>query len=64
MVDKETLDRCLEGISFPADGGTIADHASFNGCPSDVVAAIRKLSEQTFRSEDEVFCSRGESTYC
>ena len=44
MVDKETLDRCLEGISFPADGGTIADHASFNGCPSDVVAAIRKLA--------------------
>ena len=42
----------------------IADHASFNGCPSDVVAAIRKLSEQTFRSEDEVFCSLGESTYC
>ena len=64
MVDKETLDRCLKGLTFPADGAAVADHASYHGCPSDVVEAIRKLSDLTFKSEEEVFCSLGESTYC
>jgi hypothetical protein len=64
MVDKETLDRCLEGITFPVDARTAADCAQVNSCPSDVLSQIRDSSAGTFSSEDQVLCSLGNSTYC
>ena len=64
MVDTETLDRCLEGITFPVEAQTIADCAQFNSCPSDVLRQIRDSSAGTFSSEDQVLCSLGNSPYC
>jgi hypothetical protein len=64
MVDKQTVDRCLEGIRFPAEAQTIADCAQVNSCPSDVIAQIRDSSTDTFLSEEQVLCSLGSSVYC
>jgi hypothetical protein len=64
MVDKETLDRCLEGIRFPVAAQTIADCAQVNACPSDVISQIRDSSAGTFISEEQVLCSLGNSPYC
>jgi hypothetical protein len=64
MVDKETLDRCLEGITFPVEARTMADCAQFNACPSDVLSEIRDSSAGTFSSEEQVLCSLGNSPYC
>jgi len=64
MVDKSTLDRCLEGIRFPVEAKTVADCAQLNACPSDVVSQIRDSSTDTFMSEEQVLCSLGSSVYC
>jgi hypothetical protein len=64
MVDKRTLDRCLEGITFPVAAQTVADCAQVNACPSDVISQMRDSSAGTFRSEEQVLCSLGNSTYC
>jgi hypothetical protein len=64
MVDKSTLDRCLEGITFPVEAQTIVDCAQVNSCPSDVLAQIRDSSAGRFSSEEQVLCSLGNSTYC
>ena len=64
MVDKQTLDRCLEGITFPVAAQTVADCAQVNACPSDVISRIRESSAGTFSSEEQVLCSLGNSTYC
>lgn len=64
MADKETLDRCLEGMRFPAEASTIADCAQYNSCPSDVISQLRASSAGTFSSEEQVLCSLGDSTYC
>jgi len=64
MVDKRTLDRCLEGITFPVEARTVADCAQINTCPSDVVSQIRESSAGTFSSEEQVLCSLGNSVYC
>lgn len=64
MVDKSTLDSCLTGISFPADSDVILDCASGNDCPSDVTAQLRSMPSHTFRSEEEMLCRLGNSSYC
>ncbi len=64
MRDKSTLDRCLEGITFPAEAHTVADCAQVNSCPSDILCQIRESSAGTFTSEDQVLCTLGNSTYC
>jgi hypothetical protein len=64
MVDKQTLDRCLEGIRFPVAAQTVADCAQVNACPSDVISQIRDSSAGTFISEEQVLCSLGNSVYC
>jgi hypothetical protein len=64
MVDKSTVDRCLEGITFPVEAQTVADCAQVNSCPSDVIRQIRDSSAGTFTSEDQVLCTLGNSTYC
>ena len=33
MVDKSTLDNCLKGNCFAADGHEIVECSSGNGCP-------------------------------
>jgi hypothetical protein len=55
VVDKSTLDRCLEGITFPAEARTVADCAQVNACPSDVISQIRDSSAGTFGSEEQVW---------
>ena len=64
MVDKGTLDRCLTGISFPADRDEIADCVAGNSCPRDVVAQLQALRAGTFRSENEMLCDLGDPRYC
>jgi hypothetical protein len=64
MVDKSTLDRCLDGIRFPVEAQTIVDCAQVNSCPSDVVSQIRDSSTGTFVSEEQLLCSLGNSPYC
>jgi len=64
MVDKSTIDRCLDGITFPVAAQTVADCAQVNACPSDVISQIRDSSAGTFRSEEQVLCTLGDSTYC
>ncbi len=64
MVDKSTIDRCLEGITFPVGAQTVADCAQVNSCPSDLLSQIRESSVGTFASEDQVLCTLGNSTYC
>ena len=64
MVDKSTLDDCLRGISFPADGRTIVDTAGYNSCPSDVLSKIGDTPGYTFESEDELLCDLGNTPYC
>lgn len=64
MVDKSTVDRCLEGITFPVQGQTIVDCAQMNSCPSDVLSQIRDSSTETFSSEEQVLCTLGNSVYC
>jgi hypothetical protein len=64
MVDKRTLDQCLEGIRFPVEAQTIADCAQINSCPSDVLSQIRDSSVGTFSSEEQVLCTLGNSVYC
>ena len=64
MVDKVTLDGCLEGIDFPVDAATIADCAVGNTCSRDVLSQIGELSSQTYGSEEELLCSLGNNDYC
>jgi len=64
MVDKSTLDRCLDGISFPADKEEIAEQAMGNSCPSDALTQIHDLRLSTYRSEDEVLCHLGDISFC
>ena len=64
MVDKSTLDNCLQGISFPADGHVIVDCASGNSCPRDVMAHMQSLPSRTYGSEEELLCRLGNSEYC
>jgi Protein of unknown function (DUF2795) len=64
MVEKSTLDTCLQGISFPADGKTIVETAGYNSCPSDVLSKISDTPGYTFESEEELLCDLGNSTYC
>jgi len=64
MVDKSTLDRCLDGISFPADKEEIAECAMGNTCPSDALTQIHDLRVSTFHSEDELLCHLGDVSFC
>lgn len=64
MVDKSTLDRCLEGISFPADGQTIVECAQANDCSSDVLSKISDTPGHTYESEEELLCDLGNTQYC
>lgn len=64
MIDKSTLDRCLEGISFPAGSDEIAECATGNSCPSEALAELRDLRVSTFRSEDDVRCHLGDISCC
>jgi hypothetical protein len=64
MVDKSTVDSCLQGISLPADGHEIVDCASGNGCPPDVISQIASLQSRTYGSKEELLCKLGNSEYC
>jgi hypothetical protein len=64
MVDKETLDRCLEGIKFPAKGQEIVECAQGNDCSSDVMSKISDVPGYTYHSEDELLCDLGNTHYC
>lgn len=64
MVDKSTLDECMHGISFPASSEEIAECATGNSCPRDVVAQIQDLGASSFRSEEDLLCQLGDTSYC
>jgi hypothetical protein len=64
MVDKSTLDQCLQGISFPARRDEIAQCASGNSCPSEVLSQLDDLKVSTYRSEGDVLCHLGDISYC
>jgi hypothetical protein len=64
MVDKSTLDSCLSGIIFPADGNVIVDCSSGNHCPPEVIAQVESLPSRTYGSEDELLCRLGNTEYC
>lgn len=64
MVDKSTLDRCLEGMRFPADSETIVECAEGNACPREVLSQVGELPVRTFFSEDDLLCSLGATEYC
>jgi hypothetical protein len=64
MVDKSTLDRCLEGIRFPANGQTIVECAQGNDCSHDVLSKLSDTPAHTFASEEELLCDLGNTRYC
>lgn len=64
MVDKGTMDACLQGISFPADGHEIVECAGGNACPRDVISQIQSMPSRTYGSERELLCRLGNSDYC
>ncbi len=64
MVDKSTLDTCLQGISFPADGNVIVDCASANSCPHDVISQVQSMPSRTYGSEEELLCRLGNTDSC
>ena len=64
MVDKSTLDSCLKGISFPADGNVIVDCSSANSCPREVISQVQAMPSRTYGSEEELLCRLGNSEYC
>ena len=64
MVDKNILDDCLEGLSFPTDGQTILETARANRCPTEVLSRLYELPGQTFETEEELFCDLGEMQSC
>ena len=64
MVDKSTLDGCLQDVSFPAGGPEIADCAAGNSCPRDVVVQLQGLQSRSYRSEEEILCQFGDPRYC
>jgi hypothetical protein len=64
MVDKSTLDRCLEGIRFPANGQTIVECAQGNDCSPDVLSKLGDTPGHTFQSEEELLCDLGNTRYC
>ena len=64
MVDKQTLDRCLEGITFPASGQEIVECAQANQCSSDVLSKVSDTPGHRYGSEDELLCDLGNTQYC
>jgi hypothetical protein len=64
MIDKSTLDSCLQGISFPVDGSVLVECATANSCPRDVISQVQSLPSRTFSSQDELLCRLGNSDYC
>jgi hypothetical protein len=64
MVDKGTLDRCLQGTSYPAHRNQLIDRASANRCPGEVLIALVDLPEGTYPSEDDVLCRLGNPAFC
>jgi hypothetical protein len=39
------VQKVLKGVDYPADGDTLADHASGNGAGDDLVEALRGVGE-------------------
>lgn len=64
MVDKQTLDGCLEGITFPASGLDILECAQGNDCPTEVMSKMNDTPGYTYRSEEELLCDLGDTSYC
>lgn len=64
MVDKSTLDRCLEGIEFPASGAEILECAQGNSCPRDVLSQMNDIPGYTYESEEELLCDLGDTQSC
>jgi hypothetical protein len=64
MIDKDTLDGCLKDISLPAHTREIADCATGNSCPGEVVSRLRMLPPRKYRSEDDLLCNLGNTQYC
>jgi hypothetical protein len=64
MVDKSALDRCLEGLTFPAHGQEILECARGNGCPTDVMSQMNDTPGHTYESEEELLCDLGDTQSC
>lgn len=64
MTDKDTLDACLAGISYPADVDTIVDRSVRNACPDVVVAEMETMPNWTFDSPEELYCTLGHADSC
>jgi hypothetical protein len=64
MVDKSTLDRCLEGITFPANGQELLECSQGNDCPSDVLSKMNDTPGHSYESEEELLCDLGDAQYC
>jgi Protein of unknown function (DUF2795) len=61
MIDRDTVHNCLKGIQFPADAEAVGERAMDNSdsCPSEIVAELRQLPSQLYRSETEVATKAG-----
>jgi hypothetical protein len=64
VIDKSTLDKCLKGVSVPADGHDIVEHATGTSCPREVMSQIQGMPSRTYGSERELLCRLGTSDYC
>lgn len=64
MVDRGMLESCLRGIRFPVDSDVMVDCASGNDCPSDVMSQLKEGPSGTFRSEEDLLCKLGNTSYC
>ena len=64
MVDKGTLDQCLQRTSFPAHKRVLVKSTSGSGCPSEVIIPLLDLPERTYLSENDVLCQLGDTAYC
>ncbi len=64
MVDRSTVEQCLTGISFPAGKNEIAECASGNSCPRDVLDELRDMQVSRYTSEEDVLCHLGDISAC
>lgn len=64
MIEKRSLDACLRGISFPADGSEIAECISGNSCPPDLRAQLLALPPHRRFTEESLHCELGDPVYC
>jgi hypothetical protein len=64
MADRSTLEQCLGDINFPAGKDEIAECASGNSCPLEVLSQLRDMQVSSYRSKDDVLCHLGDISAC